>query len=154
MRVPTVLLVVLAACASLPRGSDKHRMLLEGQDPDAAREAALAVVENVAHPTSVVRITEEGKVLTEGRMGVCGKEVTCSTGTAYPGYVSSPWTTIEVRVQDLGRDTAVQVAIEYESCEPGVSCVPERYASSGEMERRILEGIRAHLAGEGAQIPG
>src|SRR5687768_3293963 len=140
-----LLAFVLAACASAPVSDGEEHAVFSGYAVEPVREAALAAVEDVAHPISVVRVTEAGSVLTDGRIGDCGKHVACKTSTAYPGDGATPWTTIEVRFQDLGQDTAVEVAIEYESCEPGPGCVPERYASSGELEREIFEGIRARL---------
>ena len=147
MKTGAFLAFVLAACASMPVSELEERAVFEGYVVERVREATLAAVEEVAHPRSVVHVTGDGSVLTEGWIGTCGEEVTCSTRTAQSGYVSSPWTTIEVRFRDLGRDTAVEVAIEYESCDPGGSCIPERYASSGELERQILEKIRLRLAG-------
>ena len=150
MRTAALFALTLPACASATRSQGDDRTVL-GYAVGPVREAALVVVEDVAHPLSVVRVTHEGSVLTEGWIGACGEQVTCSTPTAYPGYVSSPWTTIEVRFRELGPDTAVEVEIEYESCEPGVRCVPERYASSGELERQILDGIRSRLASTGRE---
>lgn len=154
MKTIAILAFVCVACASLPVDRDDHRLVLEGQPVDRTRDVAVAVVEDIAHPSSVVRITDRGSVLTEGRIGVCGKQVACNALTAYPGSVNSPWTTIEVRVQDLGASAAVEVAIEYESCEPAVDCNPERYASTGELERRILDGIRTRMEGEGGPVSG
>ena len=153
MRTGAILVFVLAACASAPLSDGNQRAVLEGYSVAPVREAALAVVEEVAHPISVVRVTDAGSVLTDGRIGDCGKHVACSTSTAYSGDGATPWTTIEVKFLDLGRDTAVEVAIEYESCEPGVGCVPERFASSGELEREILEGIRARLDSTDGSAP-
>jgi hypothetical protein len=148
MKAAALLAIVLSACASAPVSEGEEVATFAGYGVAPVREAALAVVEEVAHPISVVRITEEGSVMTEGRIGTCGDQVTCRTSTAYAGAGATPWTTIEVSFRDLGGDTAVQVAIEYESCEPGVGCVPERLASSGTLERQILDGIRSRLAGE------
>jgi hypothetical protein len=146
MKTGAIFGFLLAACASAPLSHGEERALFQGYAVEPVREAALAAVEEVAHSVSVVRVTDDGSVLTEGRIGDCGEQVACSTSTLYPGDGATPWTTIEVRFQDLGGDTAVEVAIEYESCGPGVQCVPERYASSGELERQILDGIRARLA--------
>lgn len=145
MRTAAFLALVLSACASAPVSEGEQRTVFAGHAVEPVREAALAAVEAAAHPISVVRVTDSGTVLTEGRIGDCGKHVACKTSTAYPGEGATPWTTIEVRFQDLGEDTAVEVAIEYESCEPGVGCVPERFASSGELELQILDGMRARL---------
>lgn len=147
MRTAGLFAFILAACASAPASEGEEVATFAGYDVAPVREAALAVVEEIAHPVSVVRITEEGSVLTEGRIGTCGDQVTCRTSTAYAGPGATPWTTIEVSFRDLGGDTAVKVAIEYESCEPGVGCVPERLASSGKLERKILDGIRSRLIG-------
>jgi hypothetical protein len=153
MRAPALLALFLAACASAPVSEDEGRTVFAGYLVAPVREAAVAAVEEIAHPISVVRVTDAGSVLTEGRIGECGRDVACSTSSAYQGDGATPWTTIEVRLEDLGRDTAVGVAIEYESCEPGVGCVPERYASSGELERTILEGIRARLESSDRSAP-
>ncbi len=153
MRTAAFLALVLSACASAPVSEGEQRAVFAGHAVEPVREAALAAVEEAAHPISVVRVTEAGSVLTEGRIGDCGKHVACKTSTAYPGDGATPWTTIEVRFQDVGEGTAVEVAIEYESCEPGVGCVPERYASSGELERVILEGIQARLDSTGGSAP-
>ena len=121
--------------------------------PAGKRSVRKGMANSAVHPISVVRVTEAGSVLAEGRIGDCGKHVACKTSTAYPGDGATPWTTIEVRFQDVGEGTAVEVAIEYESCEPGVGCVPERYASSGELERVILEWIQARLDSTGGSAP-
>ena len=154
MKTAALLASVCAACASAPVSDGAEHAVFAGYAVEPVRDAALAVVEEVAR--SVVRVTDAGSVLTDGRIGDCGRDVACSTSSLFPGDGATPWTTIEVRFQDLGQDTAVEVAIEYESCGPGVSCVPERYASSGELERQILEGIRARLDSveEAPRIPG
>ena len=143
MRTAALLAFVLA-CASAPVSEGEERAVFAGYAVAPVRDAALAVVEEMAHSRFGVRITDEGSVLTEGGIGKCGEHLTCRTSTAY-GIIGTHWTTIEVRFQNLGQNTAVDVAIEYESCGPGVDCVPERLASSGELEREILEGIRARL---------
>jgi hypothetical protein len=145
MRAAVLLALAVAACASAPVSEGEERAVFAGYTVTPVRDAALAVVEELARPNSVVRVTDAGSVLTEGRIGDCGRDVACSTSSLFPGDGATPWTTIEVRFQDLGQDTAVEVAIEYESCGPGVRCVPERYASSGELERQILDGIRSRL---------
>lgn len=129
-----MLAFIFAACASAPLFEGDEHVVLEGYAVEPVREVALAVVEEVAHPRFVVRITDEGSVLTEGWIGKCGEHLTCRTSTAL-GIIGVPWTTIEVRFRDLGGDTAVEVGIEYESCGPGVDCVPERLASTGKLER-------------------
>jgi hypothetical protein len=148
-----LLAFVLTACASTPISEGEARAVFAGYAVAPVREAALAAVEEAAHPISVVRVTDAGSVLTEGRVGECGRDVACRTSSAYAGDGATPWTTIEVRFQDLGQDTAVEIAIEYESCEPGPACVPERYASSGELEREIQEGIRARLESSDRSTP-
>jgi hypothetical protein len=153
MKTATLLALVLAACASAPVSDGEERAVFAGYSVEPVREAALAAVEEAAHPISVVRVTDAGSVLTEGRVGECGRDVACRTSSAYAGDGATPWTTIEVRFQDLGQDTAVEIAIEYESCEPGPGCVPERYASSGELEREIQEGIRARLESSDRSTP-
>ena len=149
MRIPVLLALFAAACASAPRSDSADRAVLEGFAVEFVRDAARVVVEEVAHPLSVIRVTDQGSVLTEGWVGACGEQVTCSSQTAYSGDVNSPWTTIEVRFRDLGSDTGIEVAIVYESCDPGPDCEPERYASSGELERQILDAIRSRLASTG-----
>lgn len=147
MRTAALLSFVLA-CASAPVSEGQERAVFADYAVAPVRDAALAVVEEVAHPR-FVRVTDEGSVLTEGRIGKCGEHLTCRTSTAY-GIIGTFWTTIEVRFRDLGGDTAVEVAIEYESCGPRVGCVPERLASSGKLERQIVDGIRSRLAGGNA----
>jgi hypothetical protein len=145
-RSTPLLVLLLSACASMPRSQGLHQAKLEGFGVGEIREAARIVVEEVAHRWSVVRITEEGSVLTEGWIGVCGEQVTCRTRTGHPGgSAGTPWTTIEVRFRELGTDTAVEVEVVYEDCAPGVTCQPQRLASTGVLERRILDGIRERL---------
>ncbi len=141
--------VVLAACASTPRSEFIDHAVFEDFAVELVREAARIVVEEVAHPQSVVRVTDE-RVLTEGRIGVCGEHVACGSGTRYAEQnTGTPWTTIEVRFLDLGVDTAVEVEIEYESsshCDRwDVSCLPEPLGSTGGLERQIIDRIRARL---------
>ncbi len=78
------------------------------------------------------------------------RQVACGSGTRYPEQnTGTPWTTIEVRFQDLGSATGVAVEIEYESsshCDPyDVGCLPEPLASTGVLERQIIDEIRARL---------
>ena len=145
MRTAALLALVLAACASAPVSEGEDRAVFAGYAVEPVREAALAAVEEVAHSRHGVRITSEGSVLTEGGIGKCGEHVTCRSSTAY-GIIGEHWTTIEVRFRVVGGDTAVEVAIEYESCgRPRFGCVPERLASTGKLERQILDGIRSRL---------
>ena len=110
------------------------------------RQAARVVVEELAHRWSVVRITDEGSVMTEGWIGVCGEHVTCAIGIGHPANRGiTPWATIEVRFHELGDDTSVDVEIVYEDCDPGVDCQPELLASTGGLERRIIDGMRDRL---------
>ena len=154
MRTAAFLALILAACASAPVSDEgEGRAVLAGYAVAPVRDAALAVVEEVAHPRLGVRITDEGSVLTEGGMiGKCGEHLACRISTAY-GIFGTHWTTIEVRFRDLGGDTAVEVAIEYESCGPRVDCVPERLASTGKLERQILDGIRSRLDSANGSTP-
>jgi hypothetical protein len=153
MRATIVLAFVLTACASAPVTEGEDRAVFAGYAVGPVREAALAAVEEVAH-SRVVRITSEGSVLTEGGIGKCGEHVTCRSSTAY-GIIGEHWTTIEVRFRVVGGDTAVEVAIEYESCgRPRFGCVPERLASTGKLERQILDGVRSRLAGGNAPDAG
>lgn len=140
--------LILAACASAPRAASVHDQVFEGYAVAAVRDAARAVVEGIAHPMSVVRVTEEGSVVTEGWIGDCAREVTCAGVLGYqgnPGSRVTPWATIEIDLRDLGTDTAVDLEVVYEDCEPGVGCQPQRLASTGALERRILDDIRARL---------
>jgi hypothetical protein len=151
----TVFALILAACASAPRAASVQDQVFEGYAVAAVRDAARAVVEDLAHPMSVVRVTEEGSVITEGWIGDCPREVTCAGILGYqgnPGSRVTPWATIEVGLRDFGTDTAVEVEIVYEDCEPGVGCQPQRLASTGALERRILDHIRARL--ESPESPG
>jgi hypothetical protein len=87
-------------------------------------------------------------VVTEGWIGDCAREVTCAGAVGYQGNPDSrvtPWATIEVRFSDLGTDTAVEVEIVYEDCDPDVSCQPQRLASTGALERRIVETMQTRL---------
>jgi len=143
--------LILAACASTPRAEGLDTAVVEGYAVGPVREAARIVVEEVAHRWSVVRITDTGSVLTEGWIGACGEQVTCRTRTGYSGgYAGTPWTTIEVRFRELGMDTAVEVEIVYEDCDPDVDCQPQLLASTGVLEREIIDGIRARLESAGA----
>ena len=138
-------LTVAAGCATAPARHD--HTVYTGHSLEEVRAAARAVVEEVAHPRSVVRLTDAG-VVTEGRIGVCGEDVACGEGIG--GRIGTPETTIEVELADRGPDTAVKVDIVYETrdhCQgpPDVACVPERLGSTGAMERRIITGIRDRL---------
>jgi hypothetical protein len=140
--------LLFVACASAPRSEGVEHAVFEGYSVKEVREAAMVVVEEVAHPMSVVRVTEEGSVFTEGWIGDCAREVTCAGTVGYqgnPGPGGTPWTTIEVGLRDLGMDTAVEVEIVYEDCDPGVDCQPQRLASTGALERKIVQDIRTRL---------
>jgi hypothetical protein len=143
-----VFALILAACASAPRSERVEHEVFEGYAVATVREAARVVVEEVAHPMSVVRITDAGSVLTEGWIGDCSREASCAGTLGYqgnPGAQGTPWATIEVRFGDLGTDTAVEVEIVYEDCDPDVSCQPQLLASTGALERQIVDDIRARL---------
>jgi hypothetical protein len=149
MRMLPCLMFALAACASAPRAEIAEPVVLEGVAVGPAREAARAVVEEVAHPKSVVRVTEEGSVMTDGHIGRCDEDVICESmvgvsGTGWSG--PTPWTTIEVRFDELESGTAVDVEIVYEGCGPRIDCEhPQRLESTGALEREILDRIRARL---------
>lgn len=140
--------LAVAACASAPPAGIVDARI-EGFAVEPVREAARIVVVEVAHPQSVVRVTDDGSVLTEGWIGVCGEDVTCASSTHYPSRGATPWATIEVRFRDLGTDTDVEVEIVYEDCDPAVDCLPELLASTGALERKIVDRIRAHLEAGG-----
>lgn len=140
--------LLFAACASAPRTERVEHAVFEGYAVDAVREAAEVVLAEVAHPMSVVRVTEQGSVLTDGWIGDCAREVTCAGRVGdqgNPGSQATPWTTIEVGLRDLGMDTAVEVEIVFEDCDPAVDCQPQRLASTGALERRIVDDIRVRL---------
>lgn len=139
--------LVLSACASTPPAEENYQAIF-GYAVEPVREAAVAVVTEVAHAVSVVRITDEGSVITEGWIGDCASEVACAGAIGYqgnPGARMTPWATIEVRFRDLGSVTAAEVTIAFEDCDPGVDCQPELLGSTGALERRILDGIRKRL---------
>ena len=102
MKTAALLASVCAACASAPVSDGAERAVFAGYAVEPVRDAALAVVEEVARPNSVVRVTDAGSVLTDGRIGDCGRDVACSTSSLFPGDGATPWTTIEIRFQDLG----------------------------------------------------
>lgn len=139
------LALLLTACASTPRSEGLHEARFEGHAVQSVREAARVVVAEFAHPVSEVRIKDDGSVLTEGWAGACGTEVACTTRVGYPGSAPTPWTTIAVRFHDLGTATAAEVVIAFEDCDPDVDCEPQLLGSTGKLERRILDGIRARL---------
>jgi hypothetical protein len=139
--------LLLSACATTPPAEQHYHAVL-GYAVEPVREAAVAVVTEVAHPKSLVRVTDEGSVLTEGWIGDCGREVACAGTIGYQGNPSShgtPWATIEVRFRDLGTGTAAAVEVAFEDCDPNVDCQPQRLASTGALERQILAGIRERL---------
>jgi hypothetical protein len=150
----SALALILAACASAPRSERVEHEVFEGYAVAAVREAARAVVMDIAHPMSVVRVTEEGSVLTEGWIGDCAREVACAGTVGFQGIGprQTPWATIEVRFHGLGTATAVEVETTFEDCEPSVSCQPRLLASTGALERRIVDDIRARL--ESPEAPG
>ncbi len=150
-----LLVLILAACASTPRSEFVDHAVFEGSTVGQVRDAVLDVLQEVAPSQSAVRATGD-LVLTEGRFGVCGRDVACGSGTHYIGHdTGTPWTTIEVRLLDLGEDAGVNVEVEYETsrhCGNGyvpVTCLPEELGSTGYLERRIVEGIRARLEAKG-----
>lgn len=139
--------LLLSACASTPLPEQHHQAVLN-YAIEPVREAAVAVVTDVAHPKSLVRVTDDGSVLTEGWIGDCAREVACAGTIGYQGNPhtrATPWATIEVRFRDLSTGTSAEVEIEFEDCDPNVDCQPQRLASTGALERRILDGIREHL---------
>jgi hypothetical protein len=140
---------IAAACAT---GSSRHdHAVFSGHTLEEVRLAARGVVEEVAYPPSVVRLTAAG-VLTEGRIGVCGEHVTC--GEDFNWRIGTPWTTIKIQFRNLGIDTAAKIDIVYQTrdhCEGrrlDVGCAPEYLSSTGGLERQIITGIRARLAGK------
>jgi hypothetical protein len=166
-------LVALAACATTPQseGFDDNRVVFKGFTVDEVREVARAVVEDITHPKScrpgkrtcrppVVRVHDD-RVVTDGRIGVCGKHVACGESGYSPYFrTGTPWTTIKVELEDLGMDTAVEVDIEFETVPPNTvsgtactdtgrlfeaDCVPEVLGSNGVLEQEIIAGIRAGL---------
>ncbi|HEY7531481.1 MAG TPA: hypothetical protein VH681_01710 [Nitrospiraceae bacterium] len=140
-----LIVLILAACSSAPRSQGNNHTVFKGFAVGPVREAARVVVEEVAHPKSVIRITDEGSVLTQGWIGVCGEEVACGSWTGHDGHAGTPWTTIEVRFRELKLDTAIEVEIEYEDCDPDPSCQPELLGSTGALEKRIIDGMRIRL---------
>lgn len=154
MHRPTILSLILAACASTPHSERVEHELFEGHAVAAVREAAKFVVEEIAHPMSVIRVTKEGGVLTEGWIGDCAREVACAGPVGFQGIGprQTPWATIEVRFHGLGTGTAVEVETTFEDCQPAVSCQPLLLASTGALERRIVDDIRSRL--ESPEAPG
>ena len=156
MRKLELLVFAFAAggCATAPKSEFVDRAVFEGYSMARVREAARVVLEDVAHPKSVVRARAD-RVVTEGRFGVCGRDVACGSGTNFIHQnTGTPWTTAEVRLEERGDGTTVRVDIEYETtqhCGDGyaeVTCLHEELGSTGALERRIIEGIRARLEGE------
>lgn len=152
--------LAVAACASAPRAEFVDQAVFAAVTVEEVREAARDVLEEVAHPPSAVRATE-GHVRTEGRIGVCGRDVACGGGTVHPNQpTGTPWATIDIRLLDRGTDTTVEVEIVYETLShcgrghPEVTCMPEPLGSTGGLERLILEGIGTRLesGGESAEL--
>jgi len=144
----TALVLFLLGCASAPRSDGLHEASFEAHAIPKVRAATRIVIAEIAHSMSVVRVTDEGNVLTEGWVGVCAREVTCAGTIGYqgnPGSRVTPWATIEVRFRALATGTAAEVEIAFEDCDPDVDCQPELLGSTGALERRILEGIRERL---------
>jgi hypothetical protein len=124
---------------------------------EQVRDATRDVLEGVAPSQSVVRATDN-KVLTEGRFGVCGRDIACGSGTVFIRQnTGTPWTTVEVRLLDFREDAAIEVDIEYETsrhCGDGyvaVACLPEELGSTGFLEHRIIDEIRARLEAKDGQ---
>lgn len=147
---------LLAGCASAPRSEFVDQALFRGYTLPEVRETARLVLEEkeIAPCDHVVRAWND-RVVTDGRIGVCGRDVACGGGAATLNRTTgTPWTTIEVRLQDRGEDTAVRVDIEYVSrshCTMSslyLTCFPEQLGSLGFLERRIIERIRARLTSD------
>jgi len=146
--------LLLAACASAPRSEPRDREVLHGYTVEQVREAARGVLEQLAYGQWDVRVHDH-RVLTEGRIGRCDEHVDCGHGTRLEEQtLGSPWSTLEVRFRNLGSPLDVEVAakIEYrehsQSCRYEVDCIPERFGSTGVLERDIVDRIRARLEEE------
>lgn len=160
MRALTIVALVAVGCASTPDADVVDRTVYEGYAVDPVREAVRTVVDEVAHPKSVVRVSGE-RVITEGWIGRCGEHVACGSSAGH-AEVATPWTTLEVRWTDMGTDTAVEVQVVYESkshCRDDwnegsrdVGCLPDRLGSTGVLEREILDRIRTRLEGDGESL--
>jgi hypothetical protein len=59
MRIRALTAFVFAACASAPFSEGEERVVIEGYVVESVREATLAAVEEVAHPISVIRVTDD-----------------------------------------------------------------------------------------------
>ncbi len=163
------MLAFVVACATTQQSEsyNGNRVVFEGFGIDEVREAARSVVEDVTFPKScrpgkttcrppVVRV-HDNLVVTDGRIGVCGKHVACGE-SPYPPYfrTGTPQTTIRVELEDLGADTVIEVDIDFETAycihDPLVQfeadCMPEVLGSNGVLEQEIIAGIRAALTGE------
>jgi len=160
MKDAVVLALLLAACASPPRSESVDHTVLEGYSVESVREAARGVLEELAYGQWDVRASN-WRVMTEGWFGRCDEDVDCNRAVDSRGghKGGSPWTTVEVRFGKSGTNTAVEVRITYLSdalCNPGltepkwldVKCIPERLGSTGALERKIVERIRARLEEE------
>jgi len=149
--------LLLAACASGPRSGFTDRAFLEDRTAEAVREAAQDVVEELVRPRSRVQPRSPvrvypGRLVTEGHIGRCGEHADCGTGTVFEGGSGPAWTTLEIRWSERGegrRGVELDVDIEYravhECYREGVECVPERFGSTGVLEREIVDRVRARL---------
>lgn len=152
----SLLSLLLAACASRPSSEPEDRPVFEGYAVESVREAARSVLEELAYGQWDVRASD-WRVVTEGRIGRCDEHVDCGHGTRLEQQtLGTPWTTVEVRFEDVGSGVAVDVRIEYLTdahCPSGwleVECIPERLGSTGVLERAIVEWMRAGLEEEPA----
>lgn len=151
-----LLALLVAACASASSSEVIDHAIFEGSAVDEVREAARIVVAEIAGSQTMVRIRDD-RVLTEGRIGVCGRDVVCGGGTLYiQQNTGTPWATIEVHLLDLRKETTVKVEIEYETSSHAhcgdefdrIRCQPVSLSSTGFLERKIIAEIRAHLEAE------
>lgn len=151
-----LLALLLSACASAPSSEVIDRPVFAGFTVDQVRNAVRIVLADVARSQSNVRIRDD-RVLTEGRIGACERDVVCGGGTLYiQQNTGTPWARIEVRLLDHREGTAVEVDIEYSTsgyvhCRDGfdrVRCRPEQLSSTGFLERKIINGIRVQLEAE------
>lgn len=152
--------LLLGACATAPRAERVDEALFQGHSVAEVVEAARIAVQEVGHPRFEVRASEDS-VMTEGPIGVCGRDVACGEWSGTGFSTGTPWTTVKVRLRELAGGTAAEVEIDYESrahCKrgyrqpAGVECSAQPLGSTGNLEHRILEGIRAHLGA--AQVAG
>jgi len=101
--------LLLAACASVPRGSTTpaDRAVYEGYTADEVRGAAVATLNDLSRFISPARVTEDGRVVSE--------------------YAASGWTSFEVRFDELDGAVAAKVSIEKK---------PQHACSTGRLPRR------------------